>query len=168
MEKVIIRPSNYVTLARGESTRERLRGFFMREWGGTGGEVLRQWTRAAAGVLLLVAAVDGCSGSGSGGGGSVNIANSQSTDPATVNYPIFYVKRTVPTDTAGNLVQDDLRVMRDLVPQVDLYERASASRARSKPTSPAASPPVRSTTSRTSTCPPMAARCCSPCAARSP
>ena len=98
----------------------------MREWRGWR-EVLRQWTRAAAAVLLLVAAVDGCSGSGSGGGGSVNIANSQSTDPATVNYPIFYVKRTVPTDTAGNLVQDDLRVMRDLVPQVDLYERASAS-----------------------------------------
>jgi hypothetical protein len=126
VEKVIIRPSNYVTLARGESTRERLRGFFMREWRGWR-EVLRQWARAAAAVLLLVAAVAGCSGSGGGGGGSVNIANSQSTDPATVNYPIFYVKRTVPTDTAGNLVQDDLRVMRDLVPQADLYERASAS-----------------------------------------
>ena len=48
-------------------------------------------------------------------------------DPATLDYPIFYVKRTVPVDEGGNVVQDDLRVMRDAVPKADLYERAAAS-----------------------------------------
>jgi len=60
-------------------------------------------------------------------GGSVNLGNSQLADPATVDFPIFYVKRTVPTDQAGNLVQDDLRVIRDAVPSADLYMRSAAS-----------------------------------------
>ncbi|MGH8133400.1 MAG: hypothetical protein ACRETP_09265, partial [Steroidobacteraceae bacterium] len=75
---------------------------------------------------LLCAALAACAGNGSGGSGSVNIANSQTGDPATVDFPIFYVKRTVPTDKAGNVVQDDLRILRDAVPTADLYERASA------------------------------------------
>lgn len=55
------------------------------------------------------------------GDGSVNIANSQASDPATVDFPIFYVKRTIPKSS------DDLRLMREAVPQADLYMRASAS-----------------------------------------
>jgi hypothetical protein len=55
------------------------------------------------------------------GGGSVNIANSQLSDPATTDFPIFYVKRTIPKTS------DDLRLMREAVPQADLYMRASAS-----------------------------------------
>lgn len=75
---------------------------------------------AAAALALALAA---CSG-----GGSVNISNSQAGDPATLDYPIFYVKRSVPTDAAGNVVQDDLRVMNDVVQSAaDLYERAAAS-----------------------------------------
>jgi hypothetical protein len=54
------------------------------------------------------------------GGGSVNIANSQLSDPATTDFPIFYVKRTIPK------ASDDLRLMRQAVPQADLYMRASA------------------------------------------
>ena len=72
--------------------------------------------------LVAVAALAACNG-----GGSVNIANSQAVDAATVDYPIFYVKRTVPTDQAGILVQDDLRVMSTALPSADLYMRASAS-----------------------------------------
>src|SRR5580658_11323050 len=61
------------------------------------------------------------------GGGSVNIANSQGTDPATVDYPIFYVKRTIPITTAKTVIQDDLRIMGTANPSADLWMRASAS-----------------------------------------
>ncbi len=74
-----------------------------------------------AALWPVAAAIAACSG-----GGSVNIANSQTVDPATVDFPIFYVKRAVPTDQAGKLLQDDLRIMRDVVPSADLYMRASA------------------------------------------
>jgi Hydrazine synthase alpha subunit middle domain len=76
----------------------------------------------AAACLAAVAALVACNG-----GGSVNIANSQASDPATVDFPIFYVKRTVPTNQGGTLVQDDLRLMSGALPSADLYMRASAS-----------------------------------------
>jgi len=60
-------------------------------------------------------------------GGNISLGNSQLADPATVDYPIFYVKKTVPVDMNGALVQDDLRIMRDIVPGADLFMRASAS-----------------------------------------
>ena len=62
---------------------------------------------------------------GGGGGGTVNIANSQGPDPGTVDYPIFYVKRTVPMNAAGDVEQDDLRMMRVAFPSGEsLYARA--------------------------------------------
>src|SRR5437764_546449 len=73
-------------------------------------------------TAALVTALAACSG-----GGSVNIANSQRGDPATVDFPIFYVKRTVPKNAAGVVQQDDLRVLRDAVPSADLFMRATAS-----------------------------------------
>src|SRR5947208_6421127 len=80
--------------------------------------------RRAAFMLTaaLVTALAAC-----GGGGSVNIANSQRGDPATVDFPIFYVKHTVPKNAAGVVQQDDLRVLRDAVPSADLFMRATAS-----------------------------------------
>jgi hypothetical protein len=60
-------------------------------------------------------------------GGNISLGKSQLSDPATVDYPIFYVKKTVPVDATGALVQDDLRIMRDIVPGADLYMRATAS-----------------------------------------
>ena len=78
---------------------------------------------SAAFTAALALGIGACSG-----GGSVNIANSQAGDPATLDYPIFYVKRAVPTDAAGNVIQDDLRIMNDVVQTAaDLYERAAAS-----------------------------------------
>ncbi|HXN80738.1 MAG TPA: hypothetical protein VN869_07500, partial [Steroidobacteraceae bacterium] len=71
-----------------------------------------------AGALALAA----CSS-----GGNISLGKSQVADPATVDFPIFYVKRQVPVDNAGALRQDDLRVLRDIVPSADLYMRASAS-----------------------------------------
>jgi hypothetical protein len=44
-----------------------------------------------------------------------------------VDFPIFYVKKAVPVNMTGALVQDDLRIMRDIVPGADLYMRGSAS-----------------------------------------
>src|SRR5947207_3490877 len=73
-------------------------------------------------TAALVTALAACSG-----GGSVNIANSQRGDPAAADFPIFYVKRTVPKNTAGVVQHDDLRVLRDAVPSADLFMRATAS-----------------------------------------
>jgi len=76
-------------------------------------------------VLILAAGLSACSS-----GGNVAIANSQSADPATVDFPIFYVKRTIPPTT------DDLRMLRNavlptatqlVIPRADLYKRDSAS-----------------------------------------
>jgi len=93
------------------------------------GSVTGVWRRHGAplAAAVLAGALAACAGNGSGGSGSVNIANSQGGDPATVDYPIFYVKRPVPVNAAGALVQDDLRTLRDLVPGSDLYMRESAS-----------------------------------------
>jgi hypothetical protein len=114
---------NYVTFTRRghprasvESMRERGEHNATRAACGAGSPL-----RAVLGVLAA-ALLAACNG-----GGSVNIANSQNTDPATVDYPIFYVKHTVPTTTAGTLAQDDLRIMQEVNPSADLYMRAAAS-----------------------------------------
>ena len=80
---------------------------------------LPPWRTLLCAAALTLAACNG--------GGSVNISNSQSVDGATVDYPIFYVKRTVPTNADGTLMQDDLRIMSNALPSADLYMRASAS-----------------------------------------
>jgi hypothetical protein len=67
---------------------------------------------ATAAILLLAACT---------GGGSVNIGSGQSADPGTVDFPIAYVKRTIPEDP------DDLRQQRDTLPNADLFFRDRAS-----------------------------------------
>lgn len=79
---------------------------------------------AAALALCLALTLGGCGGSG---GGSVNLANSQGPDPGTVDFPIFYVKRTIPETAAGDVEQDDLRMMRVAFPSANLYMRSAAS-----------------------------------------
>jgi hypothetical protein len=83
--------------------------------------------RAAAALALCFALALGLAGCGGNGGGSVNIANSQGPDPGTVDFPIFYVKRTIPETAAGDIEQDDLRMMRVAFPSADLYMRSAAS-----------------------------------------
>jgi hypothetical protein len=79
-------------------------------------------TWAACATAALIA---GCSGNA-----HIDVANNQSADPATIDFPLFYVKRTIPPD------QDDLRMLRDavlptqdqtVVPKADLFMRRSAS-----------------------------------------
>lgn len=79
---------------------------------------------AAALILCFTLILGGCGGSG---GGSVNLANSQGPDPGTVDFPIFYVKRTIPETANGSVAQDDLRMMRVTAPSADLYMRSAAS-----------------------------------------
>ncbi len=69
----------------------------------------------AAGTAAFVL-LAGCSG-----GGSVSIGNGQGADPGTVDFPIAYVKRTIPEDA------DDLRQQRDTAPDADLFFRDRAS-----------------------------------------
>jgi hypothetical protein len=79
----------------------------------------------APAVIACVALMSGCSGNA-----HIDVANSQTADPATVDFPIFYVKRTVPP------ASDDLRLLRAavkpttdqlVVPKADVYMRRSAS-----------------------------------------
>jgi len=79
-------------------------------------KAVTRFGRAAAGALILGAVLSACSG-----GGSVDVGSGQTPDPATVDFPIFYVKRTIPMDT------DDLRALRDPVPTANLYKRDRAS-----------------------------------------
>src|SRR5580704_8604966 len=73
-------------------------------------------------ALCMATLLAACSG-----GGSFNIANSQSADPSTNDYPIFYVKRTIPTMANITAGADDVRMMRVAFASADLYMRASAS-----------------------------------------
>lgn len=83
------------------------------------GGSMRVWagvvTRAAA-CVAIAWAVGACSP-----GTRINIGSGQTADPATVDAPIFYVKRTVP------LMSDDLRLLRPAIPQANLFMRATAS-----------------------------------------
>jgi Hydrazine synthase alpha subunit middle domain len=79
--------------------------------------------RCAVALLACAAALTACSS-----GGNISLGKSQVADPATVDFPIFYVKRPVPLTKTGAFMQDDLRTMNDIVPvSADLYMRASAS-----------------------------------------
>ena len=101
----------------------------LKRWGGC----VRPFARHLAAWPVALAALAACSGGWHVG------SNSSATDPATVDYPVFYVKRQVPVDMTGALKQDDLRLMRPFTistptfttstPTADLYMRASASPA---------------------------------------
>lgn len=69
---------------------------------------------------VLCATAWACALTACSGGGSVNVGSGQTPDPATVDFPIFYVKRTIPEDT------DDLRQLRDALPAANLYKRDRA------------------------------------------
>jgi Hydrazine synthase alpha subunit middle domain len=97
------------------------------------GRRMRPLALPAGALPALLAALAACSGGWHVG------SNSNVTDPATVDYPVFYVKRTVPVTMNGTLQQDDLRLLRPFTvatpkvtattPTADLYMRASASPA---------------------------------------
>ena len=65
---------------------------------------------------FMIATLGACSS-----GGSVNLGSGQAADPGTVDFPVAYVKRTIPTE------QDDVRELRDTAPDADLWVRDRAS-----------------------------------------
>jgi hypothetical protein len=78
------------------------------------------------GALVCVAA--GILAACSSGAGNVQTASGQSADPATVDFPIFYVKRySVPTQAQTQAPSQDLRMLRFTVPSADLFMRSRAS-----------------------------------------
>ena len=93
-------------------------------------QIVRHSALAPWRALLAAAAAAALAACSSGG--NIALGKSQVADPATVDFPIFYVKRQVPVNTDGTLKQDDLRIMRDIVPSADLFMRASASAAASE------------------------------------
>jgi len=72
-------------------------------------------TRAAC-FVFFIGLLAGCSGRG-----SVNVGSGQTPDPATVDFPIFYVKRSIPMNT------DNLHQLRDAIPSAELFKRDRAS-----------------------------------------
>src|SRR5580692_10797625 len=75
-------------------------------------------SRILKAALVCVAA--GILGACSSGAGNVQTAGGQTSDPATVDFPIFYVKRySVPKQPQTN----DLTLLRFAVPSADLYKR---------------------------------------------
>ena len=69
-------------------------------------------------MLLLLAAC-------SSGAGNVQEASGQAADPATVDFPIFYVKRYADPTQAQNPAMD-LRMLRFTIPSADLFMRSRA------------------------------------------
>jgi len=76
--------------------------------------------RFAAAVRCMTSSMFGLLAACSGGG-SINLGSGQTADPATVDFPVAYVKRSIPT------MQDDLRQLRDARPDADLFVRDRAS-----------------------------------------
>lgn len=78
-----------------------------------------RWLRAGLPCALAVV-LAACSS----GAGHVQTAGGQATDPATIDFPLFYVKRySVPLQPDAN----DLRMLRFAVPSADLFMRSNAS-----------------------------------------
>jgi hypothetical protein len=80
--------------------------------------------RAALALLFSALFLGACGGSG-GGGSEVAIGGGQSGDPVVVDFPLFYVKRPVPTQQMAN--QIDARRLRRFEVGADLYIRDRAS-----------------------------------------
>jgi len=72
-------------------------------------------------LALLVAMLFGC-----GGDSGIDVGSGQSADPVVVDYPLFYVKRPLPLDDNGDLIQSDVRDLLPVQIGADLYMRDRA------------------------------------------
>jgi hypothetical protein len=77
---------------------------------------------SAAAFALSTLALVGCSG----GGGGPSLGSGQGPDPATVDFALAYVKRTLPTDPMAMQLEDNAKVMRTFNVDADLYLRDRA------------------------------------------
>jgi hypothetical protein len=78
----------------------------------------------AAWVAAVMGALCGCGGGGQGN--QISIGSGQDADPATVDFPVFYVKRPV-TDADDEIVENDVRELLRFQIGADLFMRNSAS-----------------------------------------
>jgi len=85
-----------------------------------GGRRLHYWKLAS--LLLAGAALAACTSSD--GGGDASPSGGQSPDPVVLDFPIAYVKRPVPAETA---LSPDARELLPFQPGADLYLRDRAS-----------------------------------------
>ena len=76
-----------------------------------------------AGALFVLLTACG----GGGGDGSVGIAGGQDPDPVILDFPIAFVKRPVPVDEDGLLIQDDARELLTFEVGAHLFVRDRAS-----------------------------------------
>lgn len=74
-----------------------------------------------AGLIACAVLVSGC------GSDTQLIENDQVPDPVVVDVPIAFIKRTLPLDEDGMLIETDLRRPADFVPGAGLYIKARAS-----------------------------------------
>jgi hypothetical protein len=93
-------------------------------------DVCREAPRARRGwraALLVCALALGAAACSSGSGGDdVTIGSGQNSDPVTLDFPVFYVKRPVP-EPGSNTVQDNARRLLRFEIGADLYMRDRAS-----------------------------------------
>lgn len=80
-------------------------------------------TTLAALLALVVAA--GCSSGGEGD--TVGFGAGQAPDPVALEFPIVYVKRPIPLDDDGAIVEEDIREVLSFNPGADLFFRDRAS-----------------------------------------
>ena len=73
----------------------------------------------------LVCVALGVLGACSSGAGSIQTASGQTADPATIDFPIFYVKR-YGDPTKAQAPAMDLRMLRFAIPSADLFMRSRA------------------------------------------
>ena len=85
-------------------------------------EVTARRVRTMALASACALALNACSS-----GGGVSLGSGQGTDPATVDFPLAYVKRTLPTDPQAMQPEDDARLLQTFNVDADLFLRDRAS-----------------------------------------
>ncbi len=90
---------------------------FMELWSKRLSPMIQKWGT----ILIFTLAASGCGGGGGVGGGN------QSPDAVVQDFPIAFVKRTLPVDSAGEIVEQDLRNPTIFNPGAELVLRERAS-----------------------------------------
>ncbi len=75
-------------------------------------------------LVMLAFCLSACGG---GGGGGVSLAEGQGPDPVVLDVPIAYVKRPLPLDDNGDLLDSDIREVTTFDIGADLFVRDRAS-----------------------------------------